>query len=192
MSNADYEITVRARNARIKRAIRRMGFATGAEFCRATGFSASKLSGFLTMKTPAVGKRGEWTASAIDMATHLGGEPEDFFTQRQASGCVAVSVREMPEAEVLAVSDRGPSPEESLINKDLVAYLARNLNAKERFVVARRFGFGGADHTFAEIADEMGVTQECVRQYECRAIRKMKYAASHVPARPGGDIIWPG
>lgn len=67
----------------------------------------------------------------------------------------------------------GPEMEEISIRKGVE--MAFDLLAeRERFVIERRFGIGvRKEHTLAEIAAEMGVSLERVRQIQMRAIAKM-------------------
>jgi RNA polymerase sigma factor (sigma-70 family) len=49
------------------------------------------------------------------------------------------------------------------------------LSDRERFVIERRFGIkGGREHTLAEVAAELGVSLERVRQIQVRAIGKLR------------------
>ena len=50
------------------------------------------------------------------------------------------------------------------------------LNARERQIVASRFGIGQTDHaqTLGEVGEDMHVTRERIRQIEARAIEKMR------------------
>lgn len=49
------------------------------------------------------------------------------------------------------------------------------LGERERKIINMRYGFTGEKkHTFAEIGRELGVTRECVRQLEAKAILKLR------------------
>lgn len=51
----------------------------------------------------------------------------------------------------------------------------RHLSSREKFVIYRRYGIGfGYTRTLQEIADEMGVTKERVRQIQRLALEKMR------------------
>jgi RNA polymerase sigma factor (sigma-70 family) len=59
------------------------------------------------------------------------------------------------------------------------------LSVRERFVLEKRFGFDqDKAHTLAEVADEMGVSLERVRQIQVRALGKMKTQKLKVAAEP--------
>ena len=57
-----------------------------------------------------------------------------------------------------------------------ISRVLSKLSARERQIVASRFGIGKLDHaqTLGEVGDDMHVTRERVRQIEARAIEKMR------------------
>ena len=60
-----------------------------------------------------------------------------------------------------------------------------DLSDRERFVLEKRFGFDQEKaHTLAEVASEMGVSLERVRQIQVRALGKMKTQKLKVAAEP--------
>lgn len=66
-----------------------------------------------------------------------------------------------------------PSMEDVSLRDGIELALDR-LSERERRVIERRFGIdGGGEHTLAQIADELGVSLERVRQIQVRAIAKM-------------------
>lgn len=70
-----------------------------------------------------------------------------------------------------------PSPAEAVANaeiKDVIRTVLKRLNEKERIVLKMRFGVGGErQHTLNEVARQLKVTRERVRQLEARAILKL-------------------
>jgi RNA polymerase sigma factor (sigma-70 family) len=80
--------------------------------------------------------------------------------------------------EVIGGEDEGepydPAMEEVTLQDGVEMALDR-LSDRERYVIERRFGLGtGREQTLAEIAGELGVSLERVRQIQVRAIAKMK------------------
>ena len=69
-----------------------------------------------------------------------------------------------------------PSPDH-IVNgvevTDEVIHLLKQLNEREREVLARSFGIGVPNMTMAEIGDKMGLKRERVRQIRKKAMRKM-------------------
>ncbi len=58
--------------------------------------------------------------------------------------------------------------------KRLVREEMKNLDEKEREVLQKRFAFFGRRHTLSEIAEEMGISPETVRQIEIRSLKKLR------------------
>lgn len=57
------------------------------------------------------------------------------------------------------------------------------LDETNRYLVARRFGFGGSDPaTFAELANELGVSPEAARRRVMRALKRLEPAAAALAA----------
>jgi RNA polymerase primary sigma factor len=72
-----------------------------------------------------------------------------------------------------AVSPEGPLLEEDTLRR--VKAALESLNERERLVLERRFGILNArEHTLQEIADELGVTRERVRQIEKQALQRLQ------------------
>ncbi len=75
--------------------------------------------------------------------------------------------------------EQNPDPsvrlQEDDISSNLHHWLAE-LNDKQRAVVQRRFGLHGYEHsTLEEVANELGVTRERVRQIQMGALRRLRY-----------------
>ncbi len=67
-----------------------------------------------------------------------------------------------------------PEFEDTSLEQGLEEALGR-LGERERFVVSQRFGLGGKrEHTLAEVAQELNVSLERVRQIQVRAISKLR------------------
>jgi RNA polymerase primary sigma factor len=79
--------------------------------------------------------------------------------------------------DILSVSNGDPyTPEleDTSLENGIHDALDR-LSDREKFVVSKRFGIGDQrEHTLAEVAAELGVSLERVRQIQVRAITKMR------------------
>ena len=61
------------------------------------------------------------------------------------------------------------------MKKEIVKLLNNNLKEREQKVITLRFGLAGAQkQTLEEIGRMYGVTKECIRQTEARALNKLK------------------
>lgn len=79
----------------------------------------------------------------------------------------------------LLQSDEDGDPYDASIEdislEDSITQALERLSDRERFVVCMRFGIGvEREHTLAEVAAELGVSLERVRQIQVRAVHKMK------------------
>ena len=64
-----------------------------------------------------------------------------------------------------------------LVEHEALLDALKVLSSREKLVIARRFGFGSTDiWTLDQVADELGITKEAVRQIQLRALRKLKAA----------------
>jgi RNA polymerase nonessential primary-like sigma factor len=125
----------------------------------------------------------EHSPSAEDVAQHLERPVKDVekmlkLNERVTSvdiPCKADSDR--PWLETIADDDR-PCVTEVLQSESLQSNLLRwldQLNEKQREVIARRYGLMGNDHsTLEEVALEMGITRERVRQIQIEALRRLR------------------
>lgn len=66
--------------------------------------------------------------------------------------------------------------------------LLAQLDERERFVVSSRFGLDGEERTLREIAEDLGLSAERVRQIEQAALEKLRAALTRPPSglAPGG------
>ena len=90
--------------------------------------------------------------------------------------------KEMNVADILA--DNSALISENAEYKGLVAdidNIVSTLKEREQQVVIMRYGLGDSDRfTLEEIGNLYGVTKECIRQTELRALRKMKTAGEQL------------
>lgn len=79
------------------------------------------------------------------------------------------------------MADPSPMPHETAEESSASAGVKRvldGLKEKERLVIERRFGFDGRpEHTLEEIASELSLTRERIRQIEVQALSKLKKSA---------------
>lgn len=75
------------------------------------------------------------------------------------------------------------SPEETLMKKcgqQEIRWLLGYLSERERYVIYRRFGFGGEEpYSFQEIAAHIGITKQGVRKILIKALTKLKSLSAH-------------
>ncbi len=79
--------------------------------------------------------------------------------------------------------EKGGGPELSIQNEDIhnnIVHWLEELNAKQREVLARRFGLLGYEpSTLEDVGKEIGLTRERVRQIQVEALRRLKEILTH-------------
>lgn len=78
--------------------------------------------------------------------------------------------------------------EEDALNDDLLACIDV-LNDREHEVVSRYYGLKGWRQTMAEIAEDMGLKRERVRQERDKAVRKLRKAAASLNKNKAGFAL---
>ena len=121
--------------------------------------------------------------SAVDVAQHLD-KPlktvEKMLKLNERVTSVDVPVKKDSDKSLLdSISDdESPALTDILQNERISAYLngwLDQLNDKQREVIARRYGLRGYENsTLEEVANEMGVTRERVRQIQMEALKRLR------------------
>lgn len=78
------------------------------------------------------------------------------------------------------ISSDGLNPEEECVRMQeaQVDHLLNQLTPRELFIIQQRFGLeNGGERTLQDIGNELGVTRECIRKIEVRALKKMRCLA---------------
>ena len=83
-------------------------------------------------------------------------------------------------AEMLTSDDSSSNSDSQLdresMNQFINDLLKEVLNEREQSMIRESFGIGVMEKSLEEIADEMGMTRERIRQVKEKAIRKIKYS----------------
>jgi RNA polymerase primary sigma factor len=137
---------------------------------------------------------------ALRMSDELGRDPTDDELSVEI-GIASEKVSELRSAGIrpasldAPISDEGSTkfgesvadeeartPFELLRDKDLrskVDGLLKELNGREKAIIAQRFGFGGGERkTLQQVGDGLGVSRERIRQLENAALVKLRRALS--------------
>lgn len=185
---SDYEITIRARNARILRLIRAQGFVTIRQFCAAKSLGYAQTLNLINSREPAIAN-DTWTPHARRLAAALNADVASLFTARQALGGIKSVTRETTEENLIALTEA--QTETALIEEsqdDRIARIERSaaldaamntLTPREREIIKRRFGLDGEAETLEQIGDHFGRSGAAIRQVEFKAIRKLHDILEH-------------
>jgi len=122
--------------------------------------------------------------TAIEVAERLGVEPEKVREAFRAAKVPISLETPISEEDELTVADfiadanaltPAQQAEEGVLAQTLGDALQQHLAPRESQVLRMRFGLiDGQPHTLGEIADELGISRERVRQIEAESLRKLR------------------
>jgi lambda repressor-like predicted transcriptional regulator len=173
MSEKDFHVTVRVKNARLLRRMRAAGFSSAMSFAKVCGIQPTLLGELLAMKRSPLLKTNEWSHAAYSISAALHCEPEEIWPEHIArlkarDGSVSFEAS-LDEVQALTT----PSPEHAVDTVGLQKLLSR-LDPRERMIVEARYGIGGiGEATYEELRGDLNRSVERIRQIEAKAIRKM-------------------
>lgn len=142
-------------------------------------FDASRGTQFVAYAAPLIRKT---MRQAIDKQSSLYRIPKDQkkFTPRSASKTVSVDAplsvgNQYTLLDILANKDIQPSDDNAAFRQMLndLEKCVETLDERERKVVRKFYGLGTAHETLAEIAEDMELKRERVRQIRDKALRKI-------------------
>ncbi|MBN1249238.1 MAG: sigma-70 family RNA polymerase sigma factor [Anaerolineae bacterium] len=129
-----------------------------------------------------LGRRPTLEEIAEAMGDQSAAKLQQLLTISKHTVSLNIPVGEEGESELLNLiaDEDAPSPVETvhshLMSEDLEAVMNDVLDEREIGVLVRRFGLQGNErHTLQELADELSVSRERVRQIERKALRKLRH-----------------
>lgn len=87
----------------------------------------------------------------------------------------------------MLVDPQGQNPERVILENEMLVLLRESLaclNARERIVIARRFGLNGSRATLQDLSLVLGISRERVRQIEMAALGKLR---AWIDVRPDAE-----
>ena len=133
------------------------------------------VSAFMTMRVAPVGRSG-WTKDALDLATGLGVHPPEIWPEhlqnvrlQTATASLHLDAHEVTQIAAHDLID--PAEAKDLLEK-MLSYLSPRYEGFMRWRLA-----DGANATFSECGDFLGVNVERARQIERSAMSKMRQGA---------------
>jgi RNA polymerase sigma factor (sigma-70 family) len=179
----ELEVTLQLRNNRLKERRVACGL-TIWRFADAVGVSRSDYSALEGLRTSPVGRDGVWRPIALQLANFHCVEPEELFPDIVHNVTQATASRKFDGDEVVPLLSQYSAaqralPDEALIARESDTRLRRvvaTLSPNEAAVLRARFGFDdGEEHSLRAVGQQMGRTQERVRQIEDRALRNLRH-----------------
>lgn len=196
----DYAVTVKISNGRIRRAMQNAGLKTVAELCRQAGVPQTEVGRLINLKQAPLNKDGQWRPVVLKLADVLGVVPDDLFSSAQRVMAVTensvtkyvsedevhrLAAADMNAARLEFLQDNAALEEIDQEQKELLckSIMESSLLSPREVKIIRRRVMG--DDTLEDVAKEMDVTSERIRQIEIRAMRKMR---AHVAEKMGETI----
>ena len=170
MSEKDFNLKITVRNARILSRIRKT-HDTVVSFCRDHDLHYQMINSYITMKRSPMNKN-DWSPVAVDLATALRVEPEVLWPdhmKRLLAKRSSVEV-EMDAVDLAAIGDL----EKATAQRQMIEKLTEVLTDRSLEVIQMRYL---GDANLEDVAKEMGLSKERVRQIEKDAVRQMRRKA---------------
>lgn len=186
---SDFLISIKLRNARIRRKVAECGFRNVNELCRRAGLHPSRIGELLNLKVPPLTRTGAWRRSALALAEVLGCTCEELFSVTQRTLTLHSNQREcmITEGELLKLCRRIErplieNPEDRLLDESdeytKIAVVRRALDSlrltqRKRRIVESYFGIGCEEKTLGDLALELNVCRQAVQRILNRTLQRL-------------------
>jgi len=173
---SDYQVKIVIRNNRLLKAIKAKGFNSPTDLARKYKITGSKLIGIISGKIKPLDRNGELRDYVKDLLDIIDLTVEQAFTQRQLQGFKKHRfVFEAKEDDLLQIVSENKKPLEISVMERDVKNLINNylLTLPERYAtIIKAVVYNNKSYT--EIARELNITVERVRQIYKRGIIKLR------------------
>lgn len=186
-NTSEYNITLKIRNNLLLRAFKAKGEVPGKVLADKIGITYGMLNKYIALKESPIDKADDYKESALRICDFLNMSPRDLWTDEQLTPLEKSTVE--LEISYEQISPYLPSTDDPTLNlecgdlKQTIDTILENLNPSNpdyRYVVERRFGLTGPPATFNELAEELGISHERVRQIEAKALRMMRHPSRSI------------
>lgn len=182
----EYRVDVKVRNNLFLSKMEHEGFESLNQFCRLHKINYYSMLNIVNFKIPPLRSDGSWINIISKAAEILQCSPEDFFTETQLHLILKSNKRQIliQEAELKYMLENNQEQKllEDIVLEDQgnqsIYEALESLTQREQIVIKSRFGLeGGIGETLEDIAEELDVSRERVRQIEKNALRKLRHPA---------------
>lgn len=177
--NKEYNIKLHIRNNLILKKIENMGYKSVASFCRDYGLKDQKLNELISFKIPIFYKNGKINPFIENLLDIFQCALNDLYTSEQLKLDLKgkKTTLELNHSEIKSLYfPREFESMEDLTNfkrlPNILNEVLDTLTPRESKVIKKRFF---EDKTLEEVAKDLGVTRERIRQTEAKALRKLRH-----------------
>ena len=181
----DYRIEIKVKNNRLLTKIEGAGYSSVAKFADTIGMNRTVIYRIVSMKSAALDEEGYYRPEALRIAKFLNCTPQDIYPPAQMRGAMKENKAQITananEVDSLTSSLRtlAFSPERKMIldeAKQALKAVMMTLTPKEQRILDLRYGLTyGEEKTLDEVGAMFGVSRERIRQFESKALRKMRH-----------------
>lgn len=174
---SDYAVKITIKNGRILSRMRARGIESLKELARQAGVNYQTLTEIVALKQRPVNLKGGWREGLENVAGVLKCDVDDLFSDAQREMALERNSAEvyLDEPDVMALVAGNPE-REYWIKTEAERLLNYIPTERARSVVVRHMN----GETYDEIAIDMGVTRERIRQIEQKAFRQMRHRARYI------------
>ena len=191
----DYRVDVKIRNGRFLGALDKIGMSPSA-FAKEYGFSTPDVCGIAAMKFKPTYANGDWKPCVMKLAELAGVMPDDMFTAEQRGTITKNTVTmDVSKAELienfgpgLAISDARPL-DKIAEQSDIMRIVNECISSLEPRHQIAFMGIYASGRTMEDVARQLGVTRERVRQMSLKSRRTIQRKARIELGCVGKDVL---
>lgn len=179
----ELRVTVKVRNNLLLTAIEKAGYNSIPRFSKDCGVSYHLVLGLINMKIAAVKDSCELTEPVEKICGFLNKMPSDLFTEDQMYNPIENNVSTFA-IEISGLLLQYKNPDEQIESEDFLKIVDETLDKllpRERQVLSSCFGIGCENKTLLEIAKDLGISMERVRQIKAKALFKIRMNKEAMP-----------
>lgn len=177
MSSKDYRLELRVKNNRFLTALDNAGYASGAEFSRASGIRYQYVTDITRLALPAYTKDGAMHPVVEEICDFLCCSVDDIYPPEvlYEAASRTVFISEVSAGEVASLGHDPDLASQIGDLEDVRDMLSTPLRERERLAINMRYGLDGEDEsTFKEIGERLGVEKARAAQICNRAELRMR------------------
>ena len=175
----DYRVEIKVKNNLLASAMDRKGITSAAELSRQSGITYSQACRYLNLQESIYDFRGEYRQCFMRLCEFINLMPCELYPEAQMIEPLKTNKKtiEADANELVRLEADALDPAKIIeldSKREAVQSMLGMLTKREADVVSLRLGFEGCEHTWQQIGDVYGVSNERVRQVYGKALRKMR------------------